>query len=185
MNKISPYQVCPQINTKNFTMRLVKEEDVKDLLEVYSDKETIKIVNRDNCPIDFYFEEEELLKLIKFWLYEYSYGGYVRFSILSNKSHQVLGTIEIFKKEKKHDCYGYIGLLRLDLKSSYENQDNLDELFQGILEYFPSYFEIDSIQTKANPFAVERLKVLKKLNFLLTSDQNITSYDHYYMGAIQ
>lgn len=98
---VNPYIECPKLESNYFLIRLVEEDDCEDLLACYSDKETIKIVNRDNCPIDFYFNsQDELRKLIKFWLWEYSNHGYVRFSIIDRGNYKAIGTIKILCVKK-------------------------------------------------------------------------------------
>ena len=97
---VNPYIECPKIES-NFFNSISWEDDCEDLLACYLDKETIKIVNRDNCPIDFYFDsQDELRKLIKFWLWEYSNHGYVRFSIIDRGNYKAIGTIEILRVKK-------------------------------------------------------------------------------------
>ena len=108
------------------------------------DKETIKIVNRDNCPIDFYFDsQDELRKLIKFWLWEYSNHGYVRFSIIDRGNDKAIGTIEIFARKKVKDDFGKIGVLRLDIQSTYEQEEYLFDNFKMILSNFNILFNIE------------------------------------------
>lgn len=180
-----PYKECPVLASDHFTLRLVKEEDVKDLLECYSDKSAVKLFNNDNCPMDFYFDSEaNLLELIQFWLYEYGYGGYVRFAILDKEKQKAIGTIEIFAKKEIFDHYGTIGTLRLDLQSAYETEPVVKELFVLIRTHFKHYFKIDHVITKAKDIAVVRQKVLTDLNFIKLNDDNITAYPDYFIGKV-
>lgn len=180
-----PYKECPILKSNNFLLRLVEENDAKDLLECYSDIKALPLFNSDNCPMDFYFDcEDKLLELIQFWLYEYSYGGYVRFSILDRKNSKAIGTIEIFAKKEVYDFYNKVGVLRLDLKSTYENEDVVSELFTLIQKEFRNYFKIDYIVTKVKEPAVIRKNVLTSLNFEEVKDMQIVSYPYYFIGKV-
>jgi len=180
-----PYKECPTLISDNFLLRLVEENDAKDLLECYSDIHALPLFNSDNCPIDFYFNDEgKLLELIQFWLYEYSYGGYVRFAIVDQKKNKAIGTIEIFAKKEAFDFYNKVGVLRLDLKSTYEKEDVILELFDLVRRDFKNYFKIDYIITKVKEPAIVRKKVLSDINFTEVKDMQIVSYPYYYIGKV-
>ncbi len=99
--KNNPYQEYPVYETKNFIFRLIKESDAEDLLECYSDPESEKIFNSDNCLNKFIFKtSEEVSECIRFWLKEYEKQYYVRFSIVEKRKNKSIGTIEIFVKKK-------------------------------------------------------------------------------------
>lgn len=185
MHKINPYKECPILKSKRFIYRQVRVDDAEDLLECYSDRKSVKIFNSDNCPIDFYFDDQkELSKLIDFWLKEYSYGGYVRFAVVNMTSQKAIGTIEIFAKKEKYEKYGSIGVLRLDLSSKYENEESITDIMEMIEEYFGKIFGIDSIITKAVPYAKERVEILMKRDYTLLTNSDVTKYDNYYIKHI-
>jgi len=182
MINLNPFIQCPELTTKHYKIRLVEPYDAKNLLSCYSDKEAVKRFNADNCPMDFYFDDEsELKKLIDFWLLEYSEGGYVRFSIVDQNSNTAFGTIEIFSKPTHHNVYGEVGVLRLDLPSTYETSKTITELLDLVDKEFPRLFSINSVITKAIPFAKERIKVLEQMGYKNLNDQSVTKYDHYFI----
>ncbi len=182
MLKMNPYKECPILESKEFIFRQVRVEDAKDLLECYSDRESVKIFNSDNCPIDFYFDDIiELSKLIEFWLKEYSYEGYVRFAVVEKKSNKAIGTIEIFAKKGVYDKYGSVGTLRLDLASIYETEEYLTDILEMVEGHFKDIFNIDSIITKAAPYAKQRVSILLKRGFYLLTQNDVTKYNDYYI----
>ena len=63
------YKVCPTLEDDRFLMRLVEEDDTKDLLETYSDKHAVPFFNSDNCHGDnFYYEtNSRMIEAVKFW----------------------------------------------------------------------------------------------------------------------
>ncbi len=185
MQKLDPYKKCPVVESEKFIFRQVQVDDANDLLECYSDKEAVKIFNSDNCPIDFYFDDlNELKKLIDFWLMEYSNGGYVRFAVVDKYLNKAVGSIEIFAKKDTFKMYGSVATLRLDLSSKYENEDSLTDILNIIEEHFGNLFNINSIITKAIPYARQRVKLLLSRGYILLEDKNITSYDNYYIRKI-
>lgn len=82
------YKNCPQFENKRYLLRLVCKEDRLDLLKVYSDKAAVPFFNSDNCGgDDFYYKNEARMeKAIDYWLFEYARKGFVRWSILEQKS---------------------------------------------------------------------------------------------------
>ena len=77
------FEQCTVIENERFMLRLVSEDDARDLLKVYSDKNALPFFNSDNCNgnIFYYQTEEKLRELIKFWLWEYECRHYVRFAM--------------------------------------------------------------------------------------------------------
>ena len=182
---IDPYQKCPTLESSNYIFRQVTVEDAQDLLACYSDKESVKLFNSDNCPMDFYFDDvDELKKLIEFWLMGYSYGGYVRFSIVEKVTNKAIGTIEIFAKKETNDVYGKVGTLRLDLCSRFENNEALEEIFVLIENSFGELFGIDAMMTKAVPYADARVKLLSGSGYVLLPDHTVTKFEDYYIKIL-
>jgi|LGVE01.1.fsa_nt_gb hypothetical protein len=180
-----PYIKCPVIENDRFLFRLVEESDAKELLSCYSDRASVKLFNSDNCPIDFYFDSlDELTKLIQFWLREYGESGYVRFAIMDKTLKKVIGTIEIFAKKDMYKLYHKVGLLRVDLASKYETNDDLDDIFALIDDNFAQLFGINSLLTKAIPVAKARIKLLESRGYTLLDGHELTNYDDYYIKLL-
>ena len=73
------YEVCPVLESENYLLRLIEQEDAKDLFKVYSDKKAVPFFNSDNCNGDFYMEHlEDVEDAINYWLWEYERKGFVR-----------------------------------------------------------------------------------------------------------
>ena len=49
------YENCPVLENEKFIIRLFKNEDCDDLLEVYSDKNALPFFNSDNCDGDNFY----------------------------------------------------------------------------------------------------------------------------------
>ena len=181
------YKSCPQIESQNYKLRLVRADDCDDLLKVYSDKKAVPFFNSDNCNGDdfYYTTPERMRQAIDFWLREYEKRYYVRFSIIDKKTASVIGTIEIFNRTAD-DYYTNCGLLRLDLTSTYEKSNVISEIISLITEPFFDWFDCAMIATKAIPAARERILALKEHGFTLSGEKLIGAhdnkeYDNYYV----
>ncbi len=165
---------------------MVQKEDKADLLKVYSDKKAVPLFNSDNCGgEDFYYTtENEMEKAIDYWLWEYSRKGFVRWSVVSKVTDEVIGTIELFHRNSE-DYFTNCGLLRLDLRNDYEKTEDIINILKIIIE--PTYilFECDKIATKAVAIANERIAALNELGFRQPNEKLIghdgTEYDSYFV----
>lgn len=171
-----PYKTALTYESVFFTLRLVEESDASDLLKCYSDPKSAPIFNSDNCTSDFIFNsEEEMLKMIQFWLSEYKDGGYVRFSIVDQMSKKAIGTIELFARKDK------IGMLRLDLASAYEKDSRIQDILRLIETDVHHDFELKGMMTKIVSDAKCRYNVFKRNGYQLMKDTD-DYYIKYYEG---
>lgn len=173
----SIYESCPILENNEFLLRLVKPEDAKDLLQVYSDKAAVPLFNSDNCNgDDFYYTSiERVLRAIKFWRESYQWKAFVRWSIIDKTKHTVIGTIELFNREAT-DYYNNCGLLRFDIRSDYENTDIIKDILSIIIKPTYELFHCSFIATKAIPAAQQRIYALEKLGFT-KSNQKLIGHD--------
>ena len=171
------YKICPQFENEKYFLRLVIEDDYKDLLKVYSDKKSVPFFNSDNCGgDDFYYTTENRMKeAIKYWLWEYSRQGFVRWSVIDKNISEAIGTIELFHRDS-NDYFTNCGLLRLDLRSDYENATDIENILSLIIEPTFELFDCDKIATKAIPEAKERIKALEDTGFVF-SQENLIGHD--------
>lgn len=161
----NPYEECPTLETKSFFLRLVSEEDSKDLLKCYSDSKSQKIFNSDRCTGDFcMYTIDDMSQCIKAWLYAYSQEEFVRFAVVDKQLAKPVGTVEMFGHVGKYKTK--TGILRVDVSSEYENADSLDEIFRVCCGSFFGLFRVEQIATKAIPQAVERRNALLRIDFL-------------------
>ncbi len=183
---INVYVNCPQYEDENYLLRMVKKEDKSDLLKVYSDKKAVPLFNSDNCgDEDFYYTtEEEMEKAIEYWLWEYSRKGFVRWSIISKITNEVVGTIELFHRDA-NDFFTNCGLLRLDIRSDYEKSEEIENILTLIIEPTFTLFNCNKIATKAIHTATERISALNKIGFKKSNEKVIghdgTLYDSYFV----
>lgn len=183
---INPYKNCPIFESENYLLRLTAPPDAPDLFLVYSDKKAVPYFNSDNCFGDFYCELPEYVEnMIKFWLMEYKEKRFVRWSIIDKNINRSIGTIELFNR-KADDYFNNCGLLRLDLRSDYECEENIFEILSLITQPAFELFNCEMIATKIPPFAVERKNAAERLNFKESNEKLIggddkKEYTDYYV----
>ncbi len=180
------YVACPRFEDENYLLRMVQKEDRADLLKVYSDKKAVPLFNSDNCGGEYFYytSESEMEKAIDYWLWEYSRKGFVRWSVISKITNEVIGTIELFHRNS-NDYFTNCGLLRLDLRSDYEKAEEIINILELIIEPAYALFECDKFATKAISSATERIAALNKLDFKQSNKKLIghdgTQYDSYFV----
>lgn len=180
------YKKCPILENDYFLLRYIREEDAEDLLKVYSDKKAVLLFNSDNCNGDifYYTTLERMKKQIRFWDDEYNKEYYVRWSIIDKKTSSVIGTIELFNR-KANDFFNNCGLLRLDLRSDYEKNEQIKKILEIIIDNAFNLFNCNLIATKAISIATERIKALTKCGFNYSEEKLIghdgTIYNDYYI----
>ena len=116
------------------------------------------------------------MKYIKFWLMEYGEEAYIRFAIVDKPTNKAVETIEMFGMVGQYKTE--VGILRIDIASAYEKAAFLDELLHMCIENFYTLFKVNSIATKAESHAVDRIRALKKLGF---QAENFNGRSHYYL----
>ena len=158
------YKTQAQFENDRFLLRYVAEEDVDDLLEVYSEKNALPFFNSDNCHGDnfYYPTRERMAQAMEFWRFSYEQGYFVRWSIVDKKRRKVIGTVELFTRQEGDGLCG--GVLRLDLRSDCENRETIESILALLLPRVPEYFS-DTVITKAPIYAVERIAALQRLGF--------------------
>lgn len=179
------YETCPQLSSERFLLKQTCMDDCDDLLKVYSDTAAVPIFNSDNCTGDFYMtRKEDMENCIRFWLQEYAQQYYVRWSIHDRAAGCAVGTIELFNRTAK-DFYNNVGLLRLDLRSDYENEEAITEILSTLLPPAYELFACDVIATKIPACARTRRETLARMGFRYSPEplygHDGTAYGDYYI----
>lgn len=183
---INPYEKCPVFENENYLLRLVESDDAPELFLVYSDEKAVPYFNSDNCFGNFYCELPEYVQgMVDSWIMEYKEQHFVRWAVIDKNINKAIGTIELFNR-KAEDYFNNCGLLRLDLRSDYEHEENIFEILSLITPSAFELFNCEMIATKIPPFAVERKNSAERLNFKESKEKLIggdskKSYTDYYV----
>lgn len=179
------YETCPVLESRRFIVRLFDINDRDDLLKVYSDKNALPFFNSDNCDGDnfYYATRERMAEALDFWKLSYENGWFVRLSIIDKDASEVIGTIELCLRVSE-DAFNNMGILRVDVRSDYENADTLFEIVSLITPCLPQMLGCSGVLTKAPIYAVERIKAIQKAGFTksehLLIGKNGYAYDGYW-----
>ncbi|MDO5521403.1 MAG: N-acetyltransferase [bacterium] len=179
------YKNCPECEDKRYYIRRSSVEDAADLVRVYSDKKALPFMNSDNCNGDnFYTPTEEAMKQrLEGWNWVYEHQEFVRFSIVDKTKDMVIGTIELFHRDGK-DYFTDCGLLRLDLRSDYEETEVIYDILALISSKAYEWFDCTMIATKAPIYEINRIEALKRLGYKKTKEkfygQDGTAYCDYW-----
>ncbi len=180
------YEHCPEMQNDRFLLRYVTMEDCDALLKVYSDPLAVPFFNSDNCHGDdfYYRNKERMAKAIEFWFFSYREKFFVRWSIIDRQTGEAVGTAEVFRREAE-DAFTDTALLRLDLRSDYEQTQEIMSVLSIIKEHCCGLFECDTITTKAIPEAAARRAALQAMGFAESANtlktQDGKQYKHYFV----
>lgn len=179
------YKSCPTLESERFTIRLFEDADCNDLLKVYSDKNALPFLNSDNCDGDnfYYSTKEKMAEAINFWHLSYENGWFVRLSIVDKETASVIGTVELCLRVS-NDYFNNMGILRVDVRSDYEEKTALYEIFSLVTPKINEMLGCKGIFTKAPIYAIERIKAIQRVGFVksehLLVGKNGYAYDGYW-----
>ena len=177
------YESCPVLETEKFMLRLFQNEDCNDLLKVYSDKNALPFFNSDNCDGDnfYYASKEKMEAAMDFWRMSYEKGWFVRFSIVDKTVSTVIGTVELCLRVSD-DEFNNMGILRVDVRSDYEQENELYDIFSLITPEFEKMLGCKGVLTKAPIYAIERIKAIQKVGFTKSEHLLIGKTGYAYDG---
>ena len=177
------YENCPVLENEKFIIRLFKNEDCDDLLEVYSDKNALPFFNSDNCDGDnfYYATKERMIEAIDFWNMSYRNGWFVRLSVVDKTASTVIGTVELCLRVSG-DEFNNMGILRVDVRSDYEQENELYGIFSLITPEIEKMLGCKGVLTKAPIYGVERIKAIQKVGFTKSEHLLIGKTGYAYDG---
>jgi len=161
----SIYEKCNTYENEKLILRPVELSDAPAYLKIYSDKKAQPFFNCDNFSKPCYFQTlKEVEDEILFYMQSYEQKAFVRWSIADKKTREVIGSVENFNR-KSEDYYNDTALLRMDLRSDYEEKEFIKSLLSLIEEHAFYDFYTDKIATKAIPAAKQRRQALLEMGY--------------------
>lgn len=184
--RLEVYKDVPVLESRRFLLRKTNMHDAQELWKVYSDQEAVPFFNSDNCGGDtFYYKTlERMEEAIAFWEASYQRNEFVRWTIIDKEEEMAVGTMECFRRISD-DAFQNRGIFRLDLKSTYEKQEIIEELLQAFVNDLYELFDCKAVATKAIPEDTERVKALEAMAFYKWGEplfgHDGTKYWEYYV----
>lgn len=186
---MSVYDFCPVLTGEHFRLVYTELSHCDDLLKVYSDENSVPLFNSDNCGgDDFHYKTYDRMKeAIEYWQWEYSRKGFVRMSVIDINTDEAVGTVEMFKRTSD-DYFTDTVLLRLDLRSDYENREIIADILSIVINNCFDLFSCKSVTTKAVSSAFERINALNYMGFIKSDKfligHNGTKYSDYFIKLL-
>lgn len=183
--QVDPYTNCPVYANEHFLLRLVSMDDAQALLPCYRQPTKSVTANSFNCTYGYGSQTiEEMRDFINLWLEAYRDRGFVRWSVLDNRTNAAIGTIELFNRQGE-DYFDNCGILRLDLSKKYECATKISEILSLLLTDAFVLFNCTMIATIISPIAKERLMALSELGFHPIDEQTVRGdgfdYDSFWI----
>lgn len=176
------FTVCPEYKTEHFKIRKLEAGDAEGLFSCYSDPEAARFFNGDCCGDDFYYTDKDKFRgCVEYWLSRYEARDFVRWSIQDKDKKKLIGMIEVCPSLKYAVDGKMMGILRIDLKSEYEQWPVLKELMDILVCHIYEEFEVTSIIMKIQKDAGERQKLIKKYQFVAAKEECNISLEDYYI----
>lgn len=177
------YKTCPTFESEKFIIRLFRDDDCDDLLKVYSDKNALPFFNSVNCNGDnfYYSTKERMADAIGFWHMSYKNGWFARLSVVDKATACIIGTVELCLRVSD-DAFHNMGILRVDVRSDYEEENVLYDIFSLITPELNQLLGCKGVLTKAPIYAVERIKAIQKVGFTKSEHMLIGKTGYAYDG---
>ncbi len=174
------YESCPSYEDDKIILTQTSMEDANELLLCYSDETAVPFFNADNCHGDtFYYPTLERMKqAIEFWNQSYGWKYFVRWTVILKETKEKIGTIEMFQRGDSPQL-GVHGVLRIDLRSTYETSNIIDPILKIANDEFYEAFEVETIIIKAIPEATERVIALEKNGYVKLGEGDFL-FPHYF-----
>ena len=115
---------------------------------------------------------------IAFWLESCQKRYFVRWTILDKARETAIGTVEGFHRHAD-DAFDHCCVLRVDVKSEYENAEDLTAILNPIVKPAFDLFACREVIAKIPVYAVERMKAVKRLGFEKSEELLIGTIDVY------
>lgn len=157
MSKISElFDKFPEIETNRFLLREIREDDYKEIFEIYSDDEVLKYQNM--IAMKDLGEAEDYIKFI---FNGYKDKRFIRWCIARKNDDKVIGLVALhhIENENLKTSIGYI------LNKRFWNQKFMSEVMDTIVNYVFNELKFNRIEVSIHPDNIASIKLCERLCF--------------------
>ena len=150
------FDVFPKLETSGFILREVREQDIKEIYEIYSDEEAVKY--QQIKPME---SMEQAQRSVTYFLNSYKNKKFIRWCIADKNYDKVVGLITL------HDFDSWNSKVEIGymLNKKYWKQNIMSEAGQKVIEYAFEVMELHRIEALVHPENTASNKLCTKLGF--------------------
>ncbi|MBL4934772.1 GNAT family N-acetyltransferase [Clostridium sp. YIM B02515] len=146
----------PQLESKRFNLREVKEHDYLSLYEIYSDEDAVKYQQTGAMQTI-----EQAQKAVQAFLRGFRNRKFIRWCIAEKESDRVIGLITLhdFNISNSHAEIGFM------LNKRYWRQNIMGEVAKEIIRFAFEIIGLNRIEALIHPDNIASIKLSEKLGF--------------------
>lgn len=163
-------------------IQALNKDHQEDLYQVYSDKITRLQMNKDFDRVSYDTFDQFKTHLDK-WIKAYDQRQVIRWVISHKESQKLIGCMTLCPSPASLQFFDgtcSTGLLKLDLLSGFNSQDQMRELYSLTNTDIIELFGIEKIITKA--IDSDRIYALDQSAYKRLPDYELVSYANYYVS---
>ena len=150
------FNVFPKLETKRFILREVKQQDLNEIYEIYSNEEAVRYQQIE--PME---SMEQAQKAVHSFLNGYKSKRFIRWCIADKDYDKVIGLITLHA----FDNWNSKAELGCMLNKKYWKRNIMSESAQKVIEYAFEVIELHRIEALIHPENIASNKLIMKLGF--------------------
>lgn len=150
------FNVFPNLESKRFILREVKEKDYLQIYEIYSDKDTVKYQQMGTMET-----MEQAQKSVQAFLRGFENKKFIRWCIATREQDDVVGLITLHSFNE-WNSQGEIGFM---LNKAYWRQNVMGEVGEEVLKFAFQVMGLNRIEASVHPENIASIKLCGKLGF--------------------
>lgn len=157
MNYINDlFNKFPKIETNRFLLREIRDEDYKEIFDIYSDDEVLKYQNM--VPMK---SLDEAIAYANFISDGYKNKRFIRWGIARKSDNRVVGAVALHHIEIENSkvSIGYI------LNRTLWKQKIMSEVVSVIIEFIFNELKLNRVEASIHPDNIASIKLCEKLGF--------------------
>lgn len=150
------FNAFPNLESKRFVLREVKEKDYLSIYEIYSDNDTVKYQQMVTMQT-----MEQAQKSVQAFLRGFENKKFIRWCIATRQQDNVVGLITLHSFNR-WNSQGEIGFM---LNKAYWRQNIMGEVGEEILKFAFQVMDLNRIEASVHPENIASIKLCEKLGF--------------------